>query len=135
MDDSTKSSLMSSTSSMFGASPLCSLKSSSTHTDPFILSFLNNKIKVCQGCGNKFCKNRIPPKDLCIKHWESREFQPKGSNIIRKRNSYGYYHCRKRCLLRRWTNFHISQLDFSNVRSQLQQKHKDHVFKEFEIHL
>ena len=128
-------SLASSTSSMSGALPLFSSRSSSTHTDPFLLSFLEKKIKVCQGCGNKFCKNRIPPKDLCIKHWESREFQPKGSNITKKRNGYGYYHCKKRCLIRRWNNFHVSQLDFSNVSGQLQQKHKDHIFKEFEIHL
>ena len=128
-------SFASSTSNMSGASPLHSLKSSSTHTDPFILSFLYKKIKVCQGCENKFCKNRILPKDLCIKHWESRVFQPKGSSITRKRYSYGYYHCRRRCLLCRWTNFHISQLDYSNVRSELEQKHKDHLFKEFEISL
>ena len=101
--------------------------------NPFIMCFIRGNISKCHGCKNKFPKKRAPPKDLCIKHKEWREYTQKENGKERRHFSNVYYHCKKLCISLNWDNFDGSQLDVSEVRDRLEPQHKEHISKEFEL--
>ena len=69
-----------------------------TFTLHFSITFITGNITVCFGYKNKYYKNSQPPKDLCIKHQDWRQFTP--SNGAAPQSKFGnvYYQWKPECI-------------------------------------
>ena len=94
---------------------------------PYQLTFIKGNISKCFGCRNHYPKSRRPPRDLCIKHQEWREFLPKGAQTPQRKFCNAYYHCSPQCIRLRNPNFLPNELDITAVEDKLQPEHKSHL--------
>ena len=84
---------------------------------PYIVQFLNKRIKKCRGCGTEFSRKidgsiPDPPNNLVIQHEERRAFTDvNGPRLSRIQNVY--YHCALSCVRRINPLFQPSQLIIS----------------------
>ncbi|KAJ8315775.1 hypothetical protein KUTeg_007925 [Tegillarca granosa] len=66
--------------------------------EPFVLSKLNNKIKICQGCRNKFRKPITTPFDIVFRHRETSVFYNKNTKKLQTAFGNKYYHVSANCV-------------------------------------
>ena len=83
--------------------------------EPFIIKFLNGRIKICTGCKGTYMKGSNgkvlkPPKDICISHKEQIVFTNPHSGLQSSKEGNCYYHVNKSCILKKHPNFSPSQL-------------------------
>ena len=94
---------------------------------PYQLTFIKGNISICFGCRIRYPKSPLPPRDLCIKHQEWREFLPKGAQTPKRQFSNVYYHCLPQCIRLRNPDFLPNELDITAVEDELQPEHKSHL--------
>ena len=68
------------------------------NTNLFTVTFIQGNIAVCAGCHNHYNNSKQPPKDLCIRHKEWREYTREGATAPCTRFSNVYYYCDPQCV-------------------------------------
>ena len=97
--------------------PDCSTRENSSQplntgatTGPFIVKFLNGRIKVCAGCKGPHLKgvnNELlpPPSDICILHTEPLKYTNPRTGIESSKIGNAYYHINSACIRKKHPNF------------------------------
>ena len=83
--------------------------------EPFLIKFLNGRIKVCAGCKGphmKDAKNGLlpPPHDICIGHCEPLTFLNPRTGLESSKMGNAYYHVNLSCIKKKHPDFIPSQL-------------------------
>ena len=97
--------------------------------DPFVIQFLNRRIKVCAGCKSAHPKdpageNLPPPNNLCILHKQPISFtNPKTGKEASKPGNV-YYHVSIHCIRKKYPSFSAAMLTCPDeVHANLQASH------------
>jgi hypothetical protein len=102
-------------------------KSSSGETSvdaPFLVVFLNNRIKKCYGCAREFsrkCDGGIlgPPNDIVVLHEAYREYYRSGKKLSSPRPQNTYFHPSVSCIRAKYPSFVPQCLNIDGVREKL----------------
>ena len=115
-----------------GSSPSCSKQQNYTSPvslEPFLIKFLNGRIKVCVGCKGPHMKDSQngllpPPHDICIGHCEPLTFVNPRTGLESSKMGNAYYHVNLSCIRKKHPNFTPSQLICDDdVRKALKPMH------------
>lgn len=116
--------------------------SQAMNSNPYLLKFLQENVKVCAGCvrpNNTFRVNGItpsPPYDVVVCHHEIRQWKANG-NIQRSPLAQNtYYHADITCIRKNNPDFQSIMLNISpDVKNSLKEEHKAYLRQYFNITL
>ena len=97
--------------------------------DPFVINFLNRRIKVCAGCKSAHPKdpegnNLPPPNDLCVLHRQSISFTNPKTGKEQSKLGNIYYHVSIHCIRKKYPHFTAAMVTCPDeVRANLQASH------------
>ena len=108
---------------------------------PFWLAFIFGNVSRCNGCKGKILRDENkrplpPPDDIVIGHKEFIIFSNPRSGLFEqskeKRNVY--YHVRRCCILPYFIDFDCQHITIpENVKAKLEDKHKELLYREFNL--
>ena len=95
-------------------------------SEPFIVKFLNGRIKVCAGCKGPHLKgvnNELlpPPNDTCILHTEPLKYVNPRTGIESSKIGNAYYHINSACIRKKHPHFSPSLVSYSEEDINLMQ--------------
>lgn len=104
-------------SSSAGGNVNTSGSSGSPTSEPFVVKFLNGRIKVCEDPHLKNSDNGLlsPPLDICICHKEPLSFINPNSGLECSKLGNAYYHVKMECIRKKHPTFSPMQIDCSNT--------------------
>ena len=93
---------------------------------PFIVKFLNQRIKVCGGCNGPYLKgvdNKVlpPPNDICILHTEPLKYINPRTGLESSKIGNAYYHINSACIRKKHPDFSSSLVSCSKDDVNLMQ--------------
>jgi len=97
--------------------------------DPFVINFLNRRIKVCAGCKTAHPKdpkgnNLPPPNDLCVLHRQSISFTNPKTGKEQSKLGNVYYHVSMHCIDKKYPHFTAAMVTCPDeVQANLQASH------------
>ena len=108
----------------------CNLPSQPPNTGvtsgPFIVKFLNGRIKVCTGCKGPQLKGvnselLPPPNDICILHTEPLKYTNPRTGLESSKIGNAYYHVNSVCICKKHPKFSPSLVSCSTEDAKLMQ--------------